>query len=207
MTRVTFLFSNTKISIKSNQYSTVKSERCLLLSTKCSKFKFNDNTILSLYGGVDDNIADLIFKKALFTKSVDNNKELTLLINSPGGSVTAGLKIMDALNYVKVRNNTVCLALAASMGAFLLASGSRNYRQALLNSRIMIHQPLGGAFGDSLGVEIQANEILYFKLVLSGYLSDFCRKPLNEILVDTDRDYFMSSKQATNYGLIDKILK
>jgi len=206
MSSALFSYNSSKVSTIIVNNVNVKTNLKKSNLINCSKSYLN-NSLISLYGGVDDNIADLIFKKVLFTKSTSKNKELTLLINSPGGSVTAGLKIMDSLNYVKMRNNTVCLALAASMGAFLLASGTRNYRQAFLNSRIMIHQPLGGAFGDSLGVEIQANEILYFKLVLSGYLSDFCQKPLSQVLVDTDRDYFMSSKQASNYGLIDKILK
>jgi len=174
---------------------------------KCEKKEVLNLMIINLYGGVNDVIAEIILKQCLFINSLNKHKSISLLINSPGGSVTSGLKIKDIMDYVDLSCNTVCLALAASMGAFLLASGSKNSRFGLNNSRIMIHQPLGGLFGDVSTVEIQANEILYYKLLLTGYLSDFCSKNFEEVLTDTDRDFFMSSAQAINYGVIDKILK
>lgn len=129
-----------------------------------------------------------------------------MYINSPGGSVTAGMAVFDTMRHIRPDVSTVCIGLAASMGAFLLASGHQGKRYSLLNSRIMIHQPLGGAQGQAADIEIQANEILHHKLTLNGYLSEFTGKPLDEITADTDRDFFLGPEEAVEYGLIDAVI-
>merc|ERR1712087_363786 len=137
----------------------------------------------------------------------ETNKEITLYINSPGGSVTAGMAIFDTMRHVRPDVSTCCVGLAASMGAFLLASGEKGKRFGLPNSRIMIHQPLGGTQGQAADIEIQANEILHHKLTLNGYLAEFTGQSIEQITIDTDRDFFMSAPEAVEYGIIDAILK
>lgn len=162
--------------------------------------------IVRLGGPVDDDMANLIVAQLLYLDSVDQKKDVTLYINSPGGSVTAGMAIFDTMRHIRPDVSTVCVGLAASMGAFLLASGHQGKRYSLPNSRIMIHQPLGGAQGQAADIEIQANEILHHKLTLNGYLAEFTGQPMDQITIDTDRDFFMSAQEATEYGLIDAVV-
>mmetsp|Transcript_23788 Transcript_23788/g.35660 ORF Transcript_23788/g.35660 Transcript_23788/m.35660 type:complete len:273 (+) Transcript_23788:606-1424(+) len=162
--------------------------------------------ILFLYGEVNDTIADIIIKNVIYLNSSSKKQHLTLMINSPGGSVTSGLAMYDSFNLVDLDVGTTCIALAASMGAFLLASGFKGKRNGFNHCRIMIHQPLGGIVGSFNQVENQANELLYYKLVLNSYLSSFSSQSTSKIMRDCDRDYFMSSKEALDYGLIDNIL-
>lgn len=163
--------------------------------------------IVRLGGAVDDDMANLIVAQLLYLDSIDQKKDITLYVNSPGGSVTAGMAVFDTMRHVRPDVGTVCVGLAASMGAFLLASGHKGKRYSLPNSRIMIHQPLGGAQGQAADIEIQANEILHHKLTLNGYLAEFTGQPIEKITQDTDRDFFMGSQEAVDYGLIDAVVK
>jgi len=162
--------------------------------------------IIRLGGAVDDDGCNLIVAQLLWLDSIDHKKDITLYINSPGGSVTAGMAVFDTMRHIRPNVSTVCVGLAASMGAFLLASGEQGKRYSLPNSRIMIHQPLGGAQGQAADVEIQANEIMHHKSTLNGYLAEFTGKPLETIMEDTDRDFFMSAKEAKVYGLVDEVI-
>ena len=152
-------------------------------------------------------IADLIVAQLIFLESEDDSKDINLYINSPGGSVTAGFAIYDTMNYIKCDVSTICIGMAASMGAFLLASGAEGKRIALPNSEIMIHQPLGGATGKSTDVEIYAKRLLRTREKLNQILSERTGQPIEVIQQDTDKDYFMESEEALKYGLIDKILE
>ena len=151
-------------------------------------------------------MANLIVAQLLYLDSQDPETDITIYVNSPGGSVTAGMAIFDTMRHIRPACSTVCVGLAASMGAFLLASGRKGKRFSLPNSRIMIHQPLGGAQGQAADIEIQANEIMHHKATLNGYLAEFCGKPLERIMEDTDRDFFMGAQEAADYGLIDGVL-
>jgi len=162
--------------------------------------------IIRLGGAVDDDSCNLIVAQLLWLDSIDPKKDITLYINSPGGSVTAGMAVFDTMRHIRPHVSTVCVGLAASMGAFLLASGQQGKRFSLPNSRIMIHQPLGGAQGQAADIEIQANEIMHHKSTLNGYLAEFTNKPLEQVMEDTDRDFFMSAEDAVSYGLIDAII-
>merc|ERR1712187_391358 len=162
--------------------------------------------IIRIGGAIDDEMANSMVAQLLYLDNYETNKEITLYINSPGGSVTAGMAIFDTMLHIRPAVSTVCVGLAASMGAFLLASGSPGKRFSLPNSRIMIHQPLGGAQGQAADLEIQANEILHHKLTLNGYLADFTGQPIEQITIDTDRDFFMSAQEAVEYGLIDTVI-
>lgn len=155
---------------------------------------------------VNDEIANLIVAQLLFLEADDPEKDIYLYINSPGGSVSAGLGIFDTMNQVRPDVCTICIGLAASMGAFLLSAGEKGKRMSLPNSRIMIHQPLGGAQGQATDIEIQAKEILYLKGKLNQHLADHTGQPLDKIEVDTDRDFFMSAVEAMDYGLIDQVI-
>ncbi len=155
---------------------------------------------------VDDDMADSIVAQLLFLESEDPEKDIQLYINSPGGSVTAGMAIYDTMQQIRPDVGTICFGLAASMGAFLLAAGTHGKRMALPNSRIMIHQPLGGAQGQAVDIEIQAKEILYHKNKLNELLTYHTRQRFEKIEADTDRDFFMSSAEAKDYGLIDKVI-
>jgi len=155
---------------------------------------------------VDDDVADSIVAQLLFLESEDSEKDIQLYINSPGGSVTAGMAIYDTMQQIRPDVVTICFGLAASMGAFLLAGGAATKRMALPSSRIMIHQPLGGAQGQAVDIEIQAKEILYHKSKLNELLAYHTGQPLEKIVADTERDFFMSSAQAQDYGLIDRVI-
>lgn len=155
---------------------------------------------------VNDEIANLIVAQLLFLEADDPEKDIYLYINSPGGSVSAGMGIFDTMNQVRPDVSTICIGLAASMGAFLLSAGQKGKRMSLPNSRIMIHQPLGGAQGQATDIEIQAKEILYLKGKLNQHLANHTGQPLEKIEVDTDRDFFMSAAEAADYGLIDQVI-
>ncbi|BCG49508.1 ATP-dependent Clp protease proteolytic subunit [Candidatus Profftella armatura (Diaphorina cf. continua)] len=163
--------------------------------------------IIFLVGVINDLSANLIIAQMLFLESEDSNKDIFLYINSPGGSVSSGMAIFDTMQFIKPNVSTLCIGLAASMGAFLLASGAKGKRFSLPNSRIMIHQPLGGAQGQASDIEIQAREILYLRQRLNEILSEKTGHSVKKISKDTDRDNFMSAKMAIEYCLIDKILK
>ncbi|KAF1081967.1 MAG: ATP-dependent Clp protease proteolytic subunit ClpP [Candidatus Rifleibacterium amylolyticum] len=163
--------------------------------------------IIFLGGGIDDNIADLVVAQLLFLESEDPEKDISIYINSPGGVVTAGMAIYDTMQYIKPDVSTICMGQAASMGALLLAAGAKGKRYALPNSRIMIHQPLGGAQGQASDIEIQAQEILRMKDMLNDILAHHTGQPLKRVKRDTDRDFFMSSKEAKEYGLIDEVVQ
>ena len=155
---------------------------------------------------VDDNVADSIVAQLLFLDAEDPEKDVQLYINSPGGSVYAGMAIYDTMQQIRPDVVTICFGLAASMGAFLLAGGAAGKRMALPSSRIMIHQPLGGAQGQAIDIEIQAKEILYLKRTLNELLANHTGQPLEKIEADTERDFFMSATQAKDYGLIDQVI-
>jgi len=155
---------------------------------------------------IDDDVANVVIAQLLFLESEDPDKDVSLYINSPGGSVTAGLAIYDTMQYVKPQVSTICLGQAASMGAFLLAGGAAGKRFAVPNARIMIHQPLGGAQGQATDIEIQTKEILRIKARLNELLAKHTRQPLERIEKDTDRDYFMGPGDAKEYGLIDEVI-
>lgn len=155
---------------------------------------------------VDDNVADLLVAQLLFLEAEDPEKDIQLYINSPGGSVTAGMAIYDTMQQIRPDVVTICFGLAASMGAFLLTAGAPGKRMALPSARIMIHQPLGGAQGQAVDIEIQAKEILYHKRTLNELLAHHTGQPLEKIEVDTERDFFMSPAEAKDYGLIDRVI-
>ncbi len=163
--------------------------------------------IIFLGGGIDDAIADLVVAQLLFLESEDPEKDISIYINSPGGVVTAGMAIYDTMQYIKPDVSTICIGQAASMGALLLTAGAKGKRYALPNSRIMIHQPLGGAQGQASDIEIQAQEILRMKDMLNDILVHHTGQPLKRIKRDTDRDFFMSSKEAKEYGMIDEVVQ
>ncbi len=154
---------------------------------------------------VDDNVASLTIAQLLFLQSEDPDKDINLYINSPGGSVSAGLAIYDTMQYIKPDVATTCIGLAASMGAVLLAGGAKGKRAGLPNSRIMIHQPWGGVQGTASDISIQAEEILRTKIRLNQILAFHCGKPVEQLEKDTDRDRYMSSEEAKEYGLIDNV--
>ena len=162
--------------------------------------------IIFLGTDVNDQVADALVAQMLFLEADDPEKDIQLYINSPGGSVTAGLAIYDTMQQVSPDVVTICYGLAASMGAFLLSGGTKGKRLALPNSRIMIHQPLGGAQGQAVEIEIQAKEILFLKNTLNNLLSEHTGQDINKIAEDTDRDHFLSPQEAVEYGLIDKVV-
>ena len=164
-----------------------------------------EDRIIMLSGEIDDALANTIVAQLIYLEGKDPNKDICLYINSPGGSVTAGLAIYDTMNYVKCDVSTICIGLAASMGAFLLSSGKKGKRFALPNSEIMIHQPLGGAQGQASDIKIQADHILKIKDKLNKILSENTSKPVEQVEKDTDRDNYLSAEEALSYGLIDKI--
>jgi ATP-dependent Clp protease protease subunit len=155
---------------------------------------------------VRDENANLVVAQLLFLEAEDPEKDIQIYLNSPGGSVTAGLAIYDTMQQVAPDVVTICYGLAASMGAFLLSGGTKGKRLALPNARIMIHQPLGGAQGQAVDIEIQAKEILFLKDTLNGLMAEHTGQPLEKIAEDTDRDYFLSPAEAVEYGLIDRVV-
>jgi ATP-dependent Clp protease protease subunit len=162
--------------------------------------------VIFLVGPVNDQSANLIVAQLLFLESENPDKDISLYINSPGGSVSAGMAIYDTMQFIKPDVSTLCTGLAASMGAFLLAAGAKGKRFSLPNSRIMIHQPLGGAQGQASDIEIQAREILYLRERLNGILAEKTGRSVEQISKDTDRDNFMSAAEAADYGMIDTVL-
>lgn len=162
--------------------------------------------IILLGEEIDDHVADLAVAQLLFLDAEDNEKDINLYINSPGGSVTAGMAIYDTMNYIKADVSTICMGMAASMGAFLLSSGAKGKRYALPNAEVMIHQPLGGAQGQASDIRIHADWILRTKANLNRILSENTGKDLSVIERDTDRDFFMSATEAMEYGLVDHVI-
>lgn len=163
--------------------------------------------IIFLGSGVDDNVANLIVAQLLFLESEDPEKDINLYINSPGGLVSAGLAIYDTMQYVRPDVSTICIGQAASMGALLLAGGAAGKRFSLPNSRILIHQPLGGAQGQATEIDIQAREILRIREELANIMSRHTGQPIEKVHRDTERDFFMSGQQAREYGIIDKVIE
>jgi len=155
---------------------------------------------------IDDMVSNLTVAQLLFLEAEDPEKDISLYINSPGGSVTAGMAIYDTMQHIRPQVSTICVGLAASMGAFLLAGGEAGKRLALPHARIMIHQPLGGAQGQATDIEIMAREILYIKRRLNELLAHHTKQPLERIERDTDRDFFMSAEEGKEYGLIDQVI-
>ena len=164
-----------------------------------------EDRIIFLTGDIDDAVANTVVAQLIYLEAKDSSKDISLYINSPGGSVTAGLAIYDTMNYVKCDVRTICIGLAASMGAFLLSSGAKGKRCALPNSEIMIHQPLGGFQGQASDIAIHAEHILKTKSRLNKILAENSGQPLDKIIVDTDRDNFLSASEAKAYGLIDEV--
>ena len=162
--------------------------------------------IIFLCDEVNDDTAGLIVAQLLFLEAEDPDKDIHLYINSPGGSITAGMAIYDTMNYIKPDVSTICIGMAASMGAFLLSAGAKGKRYALPNSEIMIHQPLGGAQGQATEIEIQAKRIIRMKEKLNQILSENTGQPLEKIMADTERDNFMEADEALAYGLIDEVI-
>ena len=164
-----------------------------------------EDRIIMLSGEIDDAMANTIVAQLIYLEGKDPNKDICVYINSPGGSVTAGLAIYDTMNYIKCDVSTICIGMAASMGAFLLSSGTKGKRYALPNSEIMIHQPLGGAQGQASDIKIQADHILKIKDKLNKILSKNTGKAIEQVEKDTDRDNYLSAEDALEYGIIDKI--
>ena len=164
-----------------------------------------EDRIIFLTGEIDDTVADLIVAQLIYLEGRDSQKDISLYINSPGGSVSAGFAIYDTMNYIKCDVSTICIGMAASMGAFLLSSGAKGKRFALPNAKVMIHQPLGGAQGQASDIAIQASEILKTKQRLNEILAENTAQDLSKIEVDTDRDFYMTAAEAEEYGLVDKI--
>lgn len=163
--------------------------------------------IIMLGSAIDDNVANSIVAQLLFLEAEDSSKDISIYINSPGGSITAGMAIYDTMQFIKSDVSTICTGMAASMGAFLLAAGTKGKRYALPNSEVMIHQPLGGTQGQASDIEIHAKRIIRMREKLNEILSERTGQPLDVIQADTDRDNFMSAERAVEYGLIDKVLE
>ena len=164
-----------------------------------------ENRIIFITGEIDDAVANTVVAQLIYLEPKDPEKDIYLYINSPGGSVTAGLAIYDTMNYIKCDVSTICIGLAASMGAFLLSSGAKGKRFALPSAEIMIHQPLGGAQGQASDIQIQARQIIKIKQKLNKILSENTGKDLSIIETDTDRDNYMSAAEAKDYGIIDEV--
>ncbi|MCA1319631.1 ATP-dependent Clp endopeptidase proteolytic subunit ClpP [Bacillus tianshenii] len=163
--------------------------------------------IILLGSAIDDNVANSIVAQLLFLAAEDPEKDISLYINSPGGSITAGMAIYDTMNFIKPNVSTMCVGMAASMGAFLLSAGAKGKRFALPSSEVMIHQPLGGAQGQATEIEIAAKRILFLREKLNTILSENTGQPIEVISRDTDRNNFMTAERALEYGLIDKVIK
>ena len=162
--------------------------------------------VIFLVGGVNDQTANLVVAQLLFLESENPDKDISLYINSPGGSVSAGMAIFDTMNFIKPEVSTLCIGMAASMGAFLLAAGAKGKRFSLPNSKVMIHQPLGGTQGQATEIEIAAREILKTRERLNQLLSENTGQPLSRIEVDTERDYYLTADEAKAYGLVDDVI-
>jgi ATP-dependent Clp protease protease subunit len=181
---------------------TAKGERSFDIYSRLLK-----ENVIFLVGQVEDHMANLIVAQMLFLEAENPEKDIFLYINSPGGSVTAGMAIYDTMNFIKPDVSTVCIGQAASMGAFLLSGGAKGKRYCLPNSRVMIHQPLGGVQGQASDFEIHAKEILSIKEKLNRLMADHTDRPYEDLARDTDRDNFLSAQESLDYGLIDHIMK
>ncbi len=164
-----------------------------------------EDRIIFLSGEIDDAMANVIISQLIYLEGKDPSKDVSLYINSPGGSVSAGLAIYDTMNYIKCDVTTICIGMAASMGAFLLSSGAKGKRFALPNAEVMIHQPLGGAQGQASDIQIAAEHILRTKAKLNRILAENCGREISKVEKDTDRDNWLSAEEAREYGLIDKV--
>ena len=163
--------------------------------------------ILLLGSEVNDEVGNVLVAQMLYLANEDPEADITLYINSPGGSVSAGMAIYDTMQFIPCDVSTVCFGMAASMGAFLLGAGAKGKRKSLPNARIMIHQPLGGAQGQAADIEIQAKEILFTKAVINTYMAEYTGQPVDKLAEDTDRDFYMMPGEAKDYGLIDEVIK
>lgn len=181
--------------------STSRGERSYDLYSRLLK-----DRIIFLGSQVADEIANVIIAQLLFLEAEDCDKDIQFYINSPGGSVSAGLAIVDTMRYVKPKITTICLGQAASMGAVILAAGEKGKRYALPNSTVMVHQPMGGAGGQASDIEIRATEILRKKALLNEMMAEFTNKSIEEVAADTDRDYYMTAQEAVEYGIIDRVM-
>ncbi len=179
----------------------INGERCYDIYSRLLK-----DRIIILNGEINDQTANVVVAQLLYLDS-QNHEDISLYINSPGGSITSGMAIYDTMNFIKSKVSTICIGMAASMAAFLLSSGEKGKRLALPNAEVMIHQPLGGAQGQATEIKIAAERILKLKNKLNKILAKNTGKPLEQIEQDTERDYFLSAKEAKNYGLIDKIVE
>lgn len=193
-------FQNTLVPMVVEQTS--RGERAYDIYSRLLK-----DRIIFLGTGINDQVANLMIAQLLFLEAEDPDKDIFMYINSPGGVIDAGLAIYDTMQYIKPQVNTICMGLAASMGSVLLAAGAENKRFSLPNSRIMIHQPLGGAQGQASDIEIAATEILRLRELLNEILAKHTGKPVSDIMAGTDRDNFMTAQQALQFGLIDKIVE
>ena len=165
-----------------------------------------EDRVIFLTGEINDAVADTVVAQLIYLEGKDPNKDISLYINSPGGSVTAGFAIYDTMNFIKCDVSTICIGMAASMGAFLLSSGAKGKRYALPNSEVMIHQPLGGAQGQASDIKIQAEHIIKTKPRLNSILAENSGKPYEQVEKDTDRDNYLSAEEAKEYGLIDQVI-
>ena len=165
-----------------------------------------NDRIIFLSEEVNDTTASLIVAQLLYLEAQDPDKDIQFYINSPGGSVTAGMAIYDTMQYIKCDVSTICVGMAASMGAFLLSAGTKGKRMALPNAEIMIHQPSGGAQGQATDIQIQAARIAAMKKKLTGILAENCGKPFDQVAADCERDYFMTAEEAMEYGVVDKVI-
>jgi ATP-dependent Clp protease protease subunit len=163
--------------------------------------------IIFLGSGINDAVANAIIAQLLFLAAQDSEKDISIYINSPGGSITSGMAIYDTMQFIKPDVSTICVGMAASMGAFLLCAGAKGKRLALPNSEVMIHQPLGGAEGQASDIQIRANRIIKLREKLNGIMAERSGQPVSRLDKDTDRDYFMSADEALAYGLIDKVIQ
>lgn len=163
--------------------------------------------IIFLGSGINDQVANAIIAQLLFLAAQDSEKDISIYINSPGGSITSGMAIYDTMQFIKPDVSTICVGMAASMGAFLLTAGAKGKRFALPNSEVMIHQPLGGAEGQASDIMIRANRIIKLREKLNGIMAERSGNPIERLDKDTDRDYFMSAEEALAYGLIDKVIQ
>ncbi|MBF2099401.1 MAG: ATP-dependent Clp protease proteolytic subunit [Gloeomargaritaceae cyanobacterium C42_A2020_066] len=193
-------------SVSSDLYSAEDPRRSPLRSVLSIQERLMEQRVLVLGSQVNDQVANELVANMLLLDALDPRTDIKLFINSPGGSVTAGMAIYDTMQQIRADVSTICFGLAASMGAFLLTAGARGKRLAMPNARIMIHQPLGGAQGQAVDIEIQAREILYHKRRLNELLAFHTSQPFERIEADTDRDFFMSAEEARDYGLIDQVL-
>ena len=193
---------NTKSSVPTVVEQSGRGERAFDIYSRLLRER-----IIFLGTGINDQVSDSLVAQLLFLEAEDPEKDIQIYINSPGGSVTAGLAIYDTMQQIAPDIVTICFGVAASMGAFLLSGGAKGKRLALPNSRIMIHQPLGGAQGQAVEIEIQAKEILFLKKTLNSLLAEHTGQSLEKINEDTERDYFLSPEEAVQYGLIDKVIK